>query len=75
MNNDIIIDHMSIYEKAKVIGDRAVQISNGSKPNIEIQDKTLNAKQIALMELRARKCPLKIVKKGKMVSVNDLIIP
>jgi DNA-directed RNA polymerase I, II, and III subunit RPABC2 len=69
---------MSRYEKAKVIGLRAIQISKNSPVMIDPKGET-NPRIIALMELRNKKLPFKIRRRLPDntyidISVNDLIV-
>ena len=45
------------YERARVIGMRAKQIHNGSKPYVEVPDHIIDGIQIAEMEFLAKKLP------------------
>ena len=45
------------YERTRVIGERANQIINGSKPFISNYDKYGNPYEIALVELQQKKIP------------------
>lgn len=47
---------MTKFEKVKVIGIRALQLSSGAEPCIDPEGET-NPLNIALMELRSRKIP------------------
>lgn len=67
---------MTKYEKTKILGIRALQISQGAPIKIDICGET-NPRIIALMELRAKKLPLIVRRKmpdGTTVdiSANDL---
>jgi len=69
---------MTKYEKAKIIGIRALQIRENAPLKIDPNGET-DPKRIALMELRQRKIPLIIRRKlpngaFEDVSVNDLIV-
>ena len=69
---------MNKYEKARVLGLRAVQISNGSYVIIDTKGET-DPLRIAQMELRARKMPLKLRRRLPDntyidISVNDLLV-
>jgi len=62
--NNIIIDDnhktipiMTKYEKAKIIGLRAVQLANGLKPFIDVPSDVIEPTVIADMELREKKIP------------------
>jgi DNA-directed RNA polymerase I, II, and III subunit RPABC2 len=68
---------LSKYEKSRVIGIRALQISQGAKLYVDPQGET-NPLRIAQMELRKQKMPLKIKRtmpdgSYELVSVNTLI--
>ncbi len=45
------------YEKCRILGTRALQISLGSPPTIDIGDET-DSYEIALMELQQKKIPI-----------------
>ena len=45
------------YEKAKILGTRANQINNGSKPFITLESNVIDAYVIAHMELQQKKMP------------------
>ncbi len=69
---------MTKYEKAKVIGIRALQIRENSPIKVDPKGET-DPKRIALMELRSRKMPLIIRRRltdgsYEDVSVNSLIV-
>ena len=50
------------YERARIIGERANQISNGSKSLLQTPEKNMNAYEMALAELYQKKIPF-IVKR------------
>ena len=69
---------MSKYERTKIIGIRAQQISQGSMPLVEVPKHLINTLDIATYELKMRKTPF-IIKRnvGKTVEywkVEDLNI-
>jgi len=45
------------YERARIIGERANQISNGSKSLLQNPEKNMNAYDMALTELYQKKIP------------------
>ena len=45
------------YEKTRILGQRANQILNGSKPMVSNPENYQNAYEIALQELKQRKIP------------------
>jgi DNA-directed RNA polymerase I, II, and III subunit RPABC2 len=62
--NNIIIDnnHKTIpiltkYEKTRILGQRAKQINNGSKPYINIPEDIIDGYLIAEVELKEKKIP------------------
>ena len=72
----ISIPILTKYEKPRILGDRAKQLSEGAKPLIR-SDKKMSAMEIAIEELRQRRIPLKIkrVRPDGMIeiwSVNEL---
>jgi len=70
---------MTKYEKARLLGLRAQQISNGSPLMIDANGE-IDPLKLALLELRARKFPLKIERslpdnKKEIWEIEDMIIP
>jgi DNA-directed RNA polymerase I, II, and III subunit RPABC2 len=63
------MNKLTKYEKAKILGTRAVQLMNGSKPMVDTRGET-NALRIASMELLNRKMPLKVVRRNPDGSIN-----
>tara|TARA_B110000879_G_C11183589_1_gene519921 strand:+ start:9400 stop:10167 length:768 start_codon:yes stop_codon:yes gene_type:complete len=62
--NGVIIDplHQSVpfitrYEKAKMLGERAKQLSAGAKPFVEVEDNIIDEYLIALKEFNEKKIP------------------
>lgn len=62
--NNIIIDnnHKTIpiltkYEKTRILGQRAKQINNGSKPYINVSENIIDGYLIAELELKEKKIP------------------
>lgn len=62
--NNIIIDplhrtlpHLTKYEKARVLGQRAKQIETGSKPFVKVPENVIDSYVIAELELREKKIP------------------
>jgi len=62
--NGVIIDplHQSVpfitrYEKAKILGERAKQLSSGAKPFVEVEDNIIDEYLIALKEFNEKKIP------------------
>ena len=60
----VIIDplHQSVpfitrYEKAKILGERAKQLSSGAKPFVEVEDNIIDEYLIALKEFNEKKIP------------------
>ena len=71
-------NYITKYEKAKIIGFRAQQLSKGAAPSIDIGEE-YNPYNIALMELEQNKLPLMIKRKLPNGNVeywktNELII-
>ena len=71
-------NYITKYEKAKIIGFRAQQLSKGAAPAIEIGEE-YNPYNIALMELEQNRLPLMIKRKLPNGNVeywktNELII-
>jgi len=62
--NNIVIDplhrtipHLTKYEKARVLGQRAKQIETGSKPFVKVSENIIDSYVIAELELREKKIP------------------
>lgn len=55
--NRITSAYLNKYERTKVLSMRALQISLGAVPLIDIGD-TTDAYEIALLELKQKKCPI-----------------
>tara|TARA_B100001029_G_scaffold121507_1_gene101040 strand:+ start:124 stop:492 length:369 start_codon:yes stop_codon:yes gene_type:complete len=71
-------NYITKYEKAKIIGFRAQQLSKGAAPSIDIGEE-YNPYNIALMELEQNRLPLMIKRKLPNGNVeywktNELII-
>ena len=62
-NNEIIdpfhttTPFLTKYEKARILGERAMQINAGAKPFVKIDDNIINGYLIALKELEEKKIP------------------
>ena len=57
----ITIPILTKYEKVRLLGDRAKQISEGAKPLIK-SDRKLSAMEIAIEELKLARIPIKIIR-------------
>ena len=57
--------HISKYEKARVIGARALQISMGAPTDIDAQGKGLHPVDIAILEFEKGLLPLRAVRRGQ----------
>lgn len=68
---------LSKYEKTKILGIRASQISNGAKPLIEVPSFMTNELDIATEELNQRKIPFILQRvvgnKTEYWKIDDLI--
>ena len=78
INEKQTTNYITKYEKAKIIGFRAQQLSKGAAPSIDIGEE-YNPYNIALMELEQNKLPLMIKRKLPNGNVeywktNELII-
>lgn len=51
------VPFMTQYEKAKILGQRAKQINNGSNPFVDVASNIIDGHTIALMELNQKKIP------------------
>lgn len=65
INNRLDDDHYTVYEKARVIGSRALQIAQGAKPLIKFTKKELeeigyNPIEIAKREFKAGKVTISV---------------
>ena len=56
MSNKNTFPILTKYERTKIIGKRALQLSQGSEPQIDIGNMT-NALQIAIEEFNQKKIP------------------
>lgn len=70
---------MTEFEKTRIIGLRATQISNGSPVQVNVENE-INPMRIARKELRAGKINMIIARpypngEIKEIAVKDLIIP
>jgi len=50
------------FEKARVIGARALQLASGAPPMIELTEKTVNPVKIAYMEFEKDAIPLVVLR-------------
>ncbi|MCX6776888.1 MAG: DNA-directed RNA polymerase subunit K [Candidatus Micrarchaeota archaeon] len=50
------------FEKARVIGARALQLASGAPPMVELVEKTVNPVKIAYMEFEKEVIPFVVVK-------------
>lgn len=60
-NERISIPRLTQYERVRLLGDRAKQLSEGAKPLIKC-DKIYSAMEIAILELEKKVIPLKIIR-------------
>jgi len=84
--NNLIIDenHKTIpiltkYEKTRILGQRAKQINNGSKPFINLPESIIDGYTIAELELKEKKIPFIIRRplpngKSEYLKIKDLEI-
>jgi DNA-directed RNA polymerase I, II, and III subunit RPABC2 len=56
-NKHITYPFLTVYEKTKLIGMRANQLSQGAAPFIKVPDYVKNVKEIARMELEQKRLP------------------
>jgi DNA-directed RNA polymerase I, II, and III subunit RPABC2 len=54
--DNITTHYLTKYERAKVIGIRATQLSNGAQPTIQVS-KNMSIYDIAWEEIKQKKCP------------------
>ena len=50
------------FEKARVIGARALQLASGAPPMLELVEKTVNPVKIAYMEFEKEVIPLVVIR-------------
>ena len=75
LTNQLNQDEFTAFERARIIGSRALQISQGAKPLIklskkELEDIAFNPIEIAKMEFKANKIPIQI--KRSLPSENKI---
>jgi len=61
MSNKTTTPYITKYEKTKIIGKRAVQLSNGAVPLIDIKD-MIDPLKIAFEEYKQKKIPIIIIR-------------
>lgn len=66
---------LSPFETAKVLGIRALQLSEGSLPLIEIKDEALlfNLFYVAAVELRAGKLDMQVERNGTAIHLSAFL--
>lgn len=57
-------DNLTRFEKARIVGARALQLAMGAPPLIELQKGTFEPFEIAQLEFSADAIPLVVVRKG-----------
>ena len=78
IKNNISNPKMTKYEKTKIVGIRAQQLANGSRPRIKVPVHVTDTINIAELELEQRKIPF-IIKRSlpsgsiEYWKINDLI--
>ena len=77
MNTDRILTK---YEKARILGLRALQISSGSPVLVSVPDNMTDCLKIATLELEQRKIPMKIKRPlsdgtYECIALEEFIIP
>jgi len=73
------LDRITKYEKTRLIGLRALQISSGSPSTIKVPKDVTNALDIAELEYLSRRLPLKIKRKNpdgtcKIIAFEDIVL-
>lgn len=58
------------FERARIIGARALQISMGAPIPIDIPDKFIDPVKIAEMEYKEDTIPITVVREGKIVTAK-----
>ena len=61
METKTTIPYITKYEKTKIIGKRALQLSNGANPLIVIKN-MINPLKIAIEEYKQKKIPIIIIR-------------
>lgn len=72
-------DRLSLYECARVLGDRARHIDNKARPNVDTKNCT-GSLEIAYMELMQKRIPMAVIRKVglgqvEIWRVKEMIIP
>jgi len=57
------MDRISKYEKARIIGARALQISMGAPTELDVEGKDLHPVDIAIMEFEKGVIPLQAIRR------------
>ena len=72
----LIYPLLSIYEKTSLLGTRMSQLENGAKSTLSTQEllACTHVKEIALMELKTKKLPIKLIRENEEVVMSDLVI-
>ena len=67
---------LSIYEKTSILGLRMSQLEHGARSTLSPQEisKCKNVKEIVSMEFEKKKIPFKVIREGKEVSIQELIV-
>lgn len=67
---------LSIYEKTSILGLRMSQLEHGAKSTLTPQEiaKCKSVKEIAAMEFKENKIPFKVIREGKEVSIQELVV-
>ena len=60
------------FERARILGARAIQISMGAKPLVDIKD-SLDPIDIAYAELKAGVLPLDVIRDEQILSIYSKI--
>ncbi len=65
ISNRLKDDEFTVYEKARIIGSRALQISQGAKPAVKLTKKQLedigyNPVELAKLEFESGKIPISV---------------
>ena len=69
--------YLTRFEVARLVGLRALQLSEGHAAAVEVADETMRTdfKYVAAMELRAGRLDAKVVRHGAPVHVSELHLP
>ncbi|MEK6923723.1 MAG: DNA-directed RNA polymerase subunit K [Candidatus Micrarchaeota archaeon] len=56
------LDELSKYERARIVGARALQLAMGAPPLVKIPSKLISAVRVAFMEFEKDAIPLRVLR-------------